>query len=213
MKNIDVIIVEDDEQIREGLSRVLEESSGCRCLGSFSTGEAALEKAKLLNPQVILMDIGLPGMNGIECLRQVKQRMPGTSVVMLTVFEDDKRVFESLVAGADGYLLKKTPPSKIIDSLRELQDGGAPMSTQIARRVLRVFRENPTTQKGSGLSKRENEILGQLAKGYTSKQIAENLFISAATVRDHQKNIYRKLQVHSKTEAVNKIFRFRAFLK
>ena len=139
MKNIDVIIVEDDEQIREGLSRVLEESSGCRCLGSFSTGEAALEKVKSLNPQVILMDIGLPGMNGIECLRQVKQHMPGTSVVMLTVFEDDKRVFESLVAGADGYLLKKTPPSKIIDSLRELQDGGAPMSTQIARRVLRVF--------------------------------------------------------------------------
>lgn len=213
VENISVVIVEDDRQIREGLSDVLNKAPGCRCVGSFSSGEAALKNVNSLDPQVILMDIGLPGMNGIECLRQVKQLMPKVSVVMLTVFEDDDRVFDSIVAGADGYLLKKTPASKIVDSLRDVQNGGAPMSNQIARRVLDVFRKNPRPNETNGLSKREKEVLEQLAKGYTHKEIADNLFVSPTTVRCHIRNIYEKLHVHSKTEAINKVFRLHTLLK
>ena len=213
VEDVNVMIVEDDEQIREGLLHVLNECSGWRCVGSFESGEAALEEVEALAPNIILMDIGLPGMNGIECLRQVKQLLPNVSVVMLTVFEDDDRVFDSIAAGADGYLLKKTPPSKIVDSLRDLQNGGAPMSNQIARRVLELFRKSPRRDDTQMLSKRETEILDQLVKGYTHKQIAEALFISPETVRGHLKKIYEKLHVHSKTEAVSKVFRLRSLLK
>jgi len=155
------------------------------------------------------MDIGLPGINGIECLRQIKQSTPNILVVMLTVFEDDERVFESIITGADGYLLKKTPAPKIIDALNEVLNGGAPMSNQIAKRVLDKFRMDPNEDETQSLSKREKEILDQLAKGYTHKQIAENLFISPETVRGHLKNIYQKLHVHTKTAAVNKAFHFK----
>ena len=213
MENINVVIVEDDRQIREGLSHVLNTAPGCQCVGSFSSAEAALKNVKSLDPQVILMDIGLPGMNGIECLRQVKQSMPAISVVMLTVFEDDDRVFDSIVAGADGYLLKKTPASKIVDSLRDVRNGGAPMSNQIARRVLDMFRKDPRADETSGLSKREKEVLEKLAEGCTYKEIASNLFVSPTTVRCHIRNIYEKLHVHSKTEAINKVFRLHTLMK
>jgi len=209
LDNISIVIVEDDDLIREGIANIIDEQSGYKCSGSFSNGEAMLEKVKLINPQIVLMDIGLPGINGIECLRQIRQSSPSILVVMLTVFEDDERVFESIIAGADGYLLKKTPAPKIIDALNEVLNGGAPMSNQIAKRVLDKFRLTPDEDETQSLSKREKEILDLLAKGYTHKQIAENIFISPETVRGHLKNIYQKLHVHSKTAAVNKAFHFK----
>lgn len=213
MENIRVMIVEDDEIVKEELRAVLDQSPGCRCVGVFANGEAALAKVTALNPHVILMDIGLPGMNGIECLRQVKQLVPKTSVVMLTVFEDDGRIFDSIIAGANGYLLKRTSPAKIVDSLLDIRNGGAPMSGQIARRVLELFRMSPQPDETHGLTNRETEILDHLAKGYTHKQVADNLFVSPETVRCHLKNIYQKLHVHSKSEAINKVFNLRTILK
>ncbi len=213
MDNISVMIVEDDRLMREKLKEVLDQSSGWQCVGAFSSGEAALEEVTSLNPHVIVMDIGLPGMNGIECLREVKQRVPNASVVMLTVFEDDNRIFDSILAGANGYLLKRTPPSKIVDALRDIQNGGAPMSNQIARRVLELFRAVPHRDETHGLSQRETSVLDQLAKGYTHKEIADNLFISPGTVRVHLHNIYEKLHVHSKTEAISKVFHLHTLLR
>ena len=213
MDNISVVIVEDDDLIREGMANIIDEQSGFTCSGSFSSGEALLEGIDLINPKIVLMDIGLPGMNGIECLRQIKQNSLYILVVMLTVFEDDERVFESIIAGADGYLLKKTTPPKIIDALNDVLNGGAPMSNQIAKRVLDNFRMTPDIDETQSLSKREKEILDLLSKGFTHKQIAENIFISPETVRGHLKNIYKKLQVHSKTEAVSKAFQLKKLFR
>ena len=213
MDNISVVIVEDDDLIREGMANIIDEQSGFTCSGSFSSGEALLEGIDLINPKIVLMDIGLPGMNGIECLRQIKQNSLYILVVMLTVFEDDERVFESIIAGADGYLLKKTTPPKIIDALNDVLNGGAPMSNQIAKRVLDNFRMTPDIDEPQSLSKREKEILDLLSKGFTHKQIAENIFISPETVRGHLKNIYKKLQVHSKTEAVSKAFQLKKLFR
>lgn len=213
MDNISVVIVEDDDLIREGMTNIIDEQFGYRCSGSFSNGEALLEKINLINPKIVLMDIGLPGMNGIECLRQIRQNSQNILVIMLTVFEDDERVFESIIAGADGYLLKKTTPPKIIDALNDVLNGGAPMSNQIAKRVLDNFRMTPDVDETQSLSKREKEILDLLSKGFTHKQIAENIFISPETVRGHLKNIYKKLQVHSKTEAVSKAFQLKKLFR
>jgi DNA-binding NarL/FixJ family response regulator len=213
LDNISVVIVEDDDLIREGMANIIDEQSGYRCSGSFSNGEALLEKINLINPKIVLMDIGLPGMNGIECLRQIRQNSQNILVIMLTVFEDDERVFESIIAGADGYLLKKTTPPKIIDALNDVLNGGAPMSNQIAKRVLDNFRMTPGIDETQSLSKREKEILDLLSKGFTHKQIAENIFISPETVRGHLKNIYKKLQVHSKTEAVSKAFQLKKLFR
>ena len=213
MENINVVIVEDDDLIREGLATVIDEQPGFKCTGSYSSAEELLENIKISDPKIFLMDIGLPGMDGIECLRQIKQSIPKLLVIMLTVFEDDDRVFESIVSGADGYLLKKTTAPKILEALKDVLNGGAPMSNQIAKRVLDKFRVHPNEDETQILSKREKEILDQLAKGYTHKQIAENLFISPETVRGHLKNIYQKLHVHSKTEAVSKVFHFRKLHK
>ncbi len=209
METIKVIIVEDDDLIRDGIANILDDQLGYQCSGSFPSGELMLENVKSINPRIILMDIGLPGINGIECLRQVKQNMQDVLVVMLTIFEDDERVFDSIIAGADGYLLKKDPAPKIIDALNDVLNGGAPMSNQIAKRVLDKFRPNLEEDETQILSKREKEILDHLAKGFTHKQIAENLFISPETVRGHLKNIYQKLHVHSKTEAVSKVFHYK----
>ena len=213
MEKLRIMIVEDDELMREQLLDVLDQSPECRCVGAFPSGEAALEEVTILNPQIILMDVGLPGMNGIECLRQIKLRLPTACVIMLTVFEDDNRIFDSILAGADGYLLKRTPLSTIVASLLDVRNSGAPMTSQVARRVLDMFREAPHRAETQGLTKRETEILDQIARGYSHKQIAINLFISPGTVRIHLKNIYHKLHVHSKTEAVSKIFNLRALLK
>ncbi len=203
IKNINVAVVEDQVEIREGLEIMLNQSSEFNCIGTYSNGEWLLKDLIIIKPDIVLMDIGLPGISGIECLKQIKMINPDIAVVMLTVFEDDEKIFNSILAGADGYLLKKTPQAKLIESLAELFNGGAAVNPQIARKVLELFRTKPNEDMES-LSSRETEILNELVKGYTHKQIAEKLFISPETVRGHLKNIYQKLHVHSKTEAVVK---------
>lgn len=210
MNPIKVAIVEDQLEIREGIEFVLNQSEYFVCVGDYSNGESLLENINEIKPDIVLMDIGLPGMNGIECLKKIKELNSQSAVVMLTIFEDDERVFNSILAGADGYLLKKTPPAKLIELLYELHNGGVPMNPQIARRVLEMFRGR-SDRDYENLSNREIEILNELVKGYNHKQIADKLFISPETVRGHLKNIYRKLHVHSKTEALTKVFHIKPF--
>ena len=158
-------------------------------------------------PDVVLMDINLPRMSGIECTRRLKERQPDVPIMMLTIYEDDEKIFDSLTAGASGYLLKKTPPAKLLDAILELHNGGSPMSSRIARKVVETFRALGTSSKEiENLSKRESEILSHLAKGYRYKEIADTLFISIETVRTHIRNIYEKLHVRSRSEAVLKAF-------
>jgi DNA-binding NarL/FixJ family response regulator len=204
---ITVALVEDIRELREELSTLISGFNGLCCAASFSTAEEALLKLPSVLPDVILMDINLPGMSGIECARILKHRLPQTPIMMLTVYEDDERIFESLKAGAVGYLLKKTPPAGIMEAIQEAHGGGSPMSNQIARRVIATFqtRLRPTDEAGA-LSPRELEILSQLARGLRYKEIADALFISTDTVRTHLRNIYRKLQVRSAAEALFKTF-------
>jgi len=210
MNPIKVAVVEDQQDIREGIEAVLNQSEFFVCVGDYADGEALLTDLSEISPNIILMDIGLPGMNGIECLKRVKEISPMVAVVMLTVFEDDDKVFNSILAGADGYLLKKTPPIKLVELLYELHNDGVAMNPQIARRVLEMFRVKSDRDYGN-LSSREIEILNELVKGYNYKQIADKLFISPETVRGHLKNIYKKLHVHSKTEALTKVFHLKPF--
>ncbi|AFH48592.1 Response regulator [Ignavibacterium album JCM 16511] len=205
-------VVEDEPEILEGIEIILNQSLLFQCTGTYSNGEKLLEEINILKPDLVLMDIVLPGINGIECLKLIKMLNPDILVVMLTVFEDDEKIFNSILAGADGYLLKKTPPNKLIESLSDIVNGGVAMNPQIAKKVLDIFRIKPA-QEFESLSNREMEILDGLVKGFTHKQIAEKLFISPETVRGHLKNIYRKLHVHSKTEAVVKALSFNPYRK
>lgn len=213
MQGINIAIIEDDDKIREGLAFVINNTGRFNNVYTFSSGEEVLQKITGINPDIVLMDIGLPGMTGIECLKKMKQIRPSLSVVMLTVFEDSEQVFNSIMAGASGYILKKTPSSKLVELLEELYNGGAPMSAQIARRVLEFFQSEPPSKGLDELSNREVEVLNELVRGYTSKQIAEKLFISSTTVRDHLKSIYQKLHVHTRSEAVAKTLRFNPLTK
>lgn len=203
---IKVVIVEDNEPIRKGLTELINHSNDFECSGSFSSSEEALINIPKINPDIILMDIQLPGISGIECVRIIKKEYPFILIMMLTVFENNDNIFESLKAGASGYLLKKTPSSELIESIKDLYNGGSPMSGIIARKVVQAFQtENNIKSNQTNLSKRENEILTYLAKGYRYKEIADKLFISIETVRTHIRNIYEKLQVRSRTEALLKI--------
>ena len=202
-----VALVEDDAQVREGLRLLIDHSKNCACVASFSSAEEALARLPSLDADVVLMDIELPGLSGIECIRELKLRQPKFQIMMLTVFEDHDRIFQSLAAGASVYLLKQTPPDKLLEAITELHRGGAPMSTQIARRVVEVFRQAaPGGDATAGLSPREKEIVALLAKGYLYKEIASQLGISVETVRTHIHNTYEKLHVRSRTEAVMKIY-------
>lgn len=203
--NITVAIVEDDAGIRDALIRVLEGARDFRCLGWFTNGEDALRELPAQKPDVILMDINLPGMSGVECVRRLKAQALSPLVLMLTVYEDSDQIFESLAAGATGYLLKRTPPPELLQAIREVHAGGAPMSSQIARKVVQSFRTAPPAGTGT-LSPREQEILGWLAQGFLIKEIADRLGISFDTVRTHIRRIYEKLQVHSRSQAVAKFF-------
>lgn len=205
--SITVAIVEDDEGIRDALVRVLERAADFRCLGWFSNGEEALRELPALQPEVVLMDINLPGMNGVECVRRLKALGPTCHIVMLTVYEDAEQIFESLAAGATGYLLKRTPPAELLAAIRDVHAGGAPMSSQIARKVVQSFRAAVPAGATASLSPREQEILGWLAQGFLIKEIADRLGISFDTVRTHIRRIYEKLQVHSRTQAVAKYLR------
>jgi DNA-binding NarL/FixJ family response regulator len=205
---IRVAIVEDTVEIREGLGALINGSDGFRCIASYATAEAALRDLERQNPDVVLMDINLPGMSGIECTREIKARQPATPIMMLTIYEDHDKIFESLKAGASGYILKKTPPAKLLESIQDLHTGGSPMSSQIARKVVGAFQHMaPSPKDTDNLSRREQEILSYLAKGYRYKEIADTLFISIETVRTHLRNIYEKLHVRSRSEAVLKLFK------
>jgi DNA-binding NarL/FixJ family response regulator len=201
-----VVIVEDDPGIREMLSRVVRNAKGLELLAAYGDGESALAGMASLKPKVAVVDIQLPGMNGVECTRAVKELSPGTQVLVFTVFGDSEYVFDALKAGASGYLLKRTSRAEILEAIGLVSDGGAPMSGGIARLVVESFREK-TRKKGKtceNLTQREEEILGLLAKGYIAKEIAGQLFISFYTVRFHIRKIYEKLHVRSKTEAILK---------
>jgi DNA-binding NarL/FixJ family response regulator len=204
---INVAIVEDEDNVRKGLAALINGSEGFRCVLTYSSAEKALPELLKNSPNVVLMDLNLPGMSGIECIRRLKARQPALPIMVLTVYEDDDKIFESLRAGATGYLLKKTPPAKLLEAILDLQNGGSPMSSSIARKVVQTLQAmGPSSKEAENLSKREHEILAYLAKGYRYKEIADALFISIETVRTHLHNIYEKLHVRSRSEAVLKAF-------
>lgn len=202
---IQVAIVEDDEEIRANLTHRIGGNPAFRLLGSYADAEAAITDLPRHKPDVVLMDINLPGMDGVECVRQLKRQMPKVQFIMLTVYEDGNRLFKSLVAGASGYLLKRTSPVKLLAAIREAYEGGSPMTPQIARRVVQHFRHTPEpSPECEALTPREKEVLEQLSKGFRYKEIMDNLTISTGTLNSYIRNIYEKLHVHSRTEAVVK---------
>jgi DNA-binding NarL/FixJ family response regulator len=202
---ITVSIVEDDRGTRESLGELLGRASSLRCVGSHPDGETALQKIPDERPDVVLMDINLPGMNGIECVSRLKELMPKTQVLMLTTYEESDLIFDSLRNGASGYLLKNAPPKELINAIEQVHAGGSPMSMQIARKVVSHFRQikQPSSEMET-LTQREQEILALLAKGFLYKEIADQLGISLSTVRAHLHTVYQKLHVQSRTEAVVK---------
>jgi DNA-binding NarL/FixJ family response regulator len=202
---IRVAIVEDRDDIRESLRTLIDEQEDFECRHAFPNAEEAIDKIPAIGADVVLMDINLPGINGIDCIKQLKQTCPSLQFMMMTVYEDDEKIFQSLEAGATGYLLKNTAPEKIFESVVELHQGGSPMSMQIARRVVQSFaKQSPSRQ--DGLSVREHEILELLTKGLLYKEVAARINISTETVRRHCHNIYRKLQVQNRVEAINKVY-------
>lgn len=206
-KSVSVAIVEDDPVLLASWGKIVGRMSGYRCLGQYGSAEAALEDLPGNPPDVVLMDINLPGMSGIECTRVVKRILPQVDVIMLTMFADEDNLFDSLRAGACGYLLKRTTPAALKEALAQARTGGSPMSPQIARQVVQFFQGRPATPSESDLEKlseRETEILRLLSEGRAYKDIADHLQISMDTVRTHIRRIYHKLQVHSRTEAVVK---------
>ena len=204
-KSIRVAIVEDDKMVREGLQMLLNGSPGFSCAAAYPSGEEALEGIPAVLPDVVLMDIHLPGISGIECILKIKEKYPLMLFIMLTVFEDTDVIFQSLSAGACGYLLKHTTPVKLLEAIQEVFDGGSPMSAEIARKVVQSFQHSTDkTCISDRMTRREEEILKFLAQGYFYKEIASSLSISTETVRTHLRNIYEKLQVRTRTEAILK---------
>lgn len=202
---ITVSVVEDNDALREGWGVLLKGSHGFTCVGAYSSAEEALEKIPASIPDVILMDINLPGISGVDCVRKLKKSLPQISIIMITVHEDSEQVFEALKAGANGYLVKRTPPAKILEAIDDVVKGGSPMSSQIARLVVQSFQSSPKVANDMhALTNREQEILALLAKGFRYAEIGESLFISTETVRGHLRHIYEKLSVRSRTEAVLK---------
>jgi len=206
--SISIAIVEDLDVVRNGLKDFISLSTDFLVVGSYKSGEEALQKLPETKPDIVIMDINLPGMNGIECIRQVKDKSPGTQFMMFTVYENDDKVFEALKAGASGYLLKNTGLLHIAESVKELHEGGSPMSANIARKMVNLVRgdADKKTPFLDLLSPREKEILQLLAKGLLYKEIAEQLNITTGTVRIHIHKIYEKLHVQNRTEAINKAF-------
>jgi len=203
-----VSIVEDNEQLRTTLARVLNRVEGFRCISHYGDAESALENLPKDRPEVVLMDINLPGMNGVECVRQLKQAIPQILVIMLTVYEDTENIFNALAAGASGYLLKRTKSAELLEAISEVRRGGSPMTTHIARKVVQSFQKaGPSPRSTENLSQREQEVLDCLSQGFLYKEIAEKLGISYETVHTYIRRIYEKLQVRTRTEAVAKFLR------
>ena len=203
---INVAIVEDDAEVRRSLINIINREAGMSCAGAFGAAREALEQIPRLRPQTVLMDINLPGMSGIECVRKLAEAVPGLQIVMLTVYHDTKAIFDSLAAGAVGYLLKPVRADELVRAIRDVRAGGAPMSTSIARQVVQAFKKPASPERGDvpDLSPREREVVELLAKGYQSKEIATQLGIAYWTVESHVAHIYQKLHVRSRAEAVAK---------
>lgn len=210
MKEITVCIVDDVNELRQALEEIVSSADGYKCIGTMRNGSEAITTIPLLKPDVVLMDINLgESESGIDLVRELKPIMPATNFMMCTVYEDDEKIFEALSAGASGYILKKTEPQKLLESIKELHEGGAPMSSQIARKVVVAFRQKPVATQSPAidqLSHREKQILEELSRGLMYKEIANVLFISSETVRKHVYHIYEKLHVTNRVEAVNKYF-------
>src|SRR5258706_10310824 len=210
MNDISVCIVDDNKQLRSALEEIIVMSDGYACIGTFGTAETAIETLPKLKPDVVLMDINLGSSeSGIDCVKILKPQMPATNFMMCTVYEEDEKIFEALSAGASGYILKKTAPGKMLEAIRELYQGGAPMSSQIARKVVAAFQNKPAVTGEDNLavlSNREREILELLSRGLMYKEIAWELSISQETVRKHVYHIYEKLHVTNRIEAVNKFY-------
>ena len=201
---IKVSIVEDNDRFRESLSVMLNGCPGFRCAGTHRTAEEALAQLPKEAPDVVLMDIELPKRSGIECVRELKRLLPTVPVMMLTAYDNPEKIFESLRAGACGYLLKRTSLAEVLEAIEEMHRGGSPMSTQIARRVVASLHQPTPKGPATALTEREEQILARLAKGFSNKEIADLLNVSLETVRTHLRHIYEKLHVHSRTEAVVK---------
>lgn len=203
--SINVSIVEDDERVRDSLAGILDATPEFRCLRTYHNGEDAVKHIQTERPDILLMDIQLPRMSGIECVGLIKEQLPDLPVVMLTVFENSEKVFKALEAGACGYLVKRTPASELLGALRQVHGGGAPMTGRIARMVVQSFqRMGKSKSDTENLTPRETEILDLLAQGYLCKEIADKLTLSLRTVHTHLKHIYEKLHVRSRTQAVLK---------
>ena len=211
MSDIKIALCEDNEAFRESLRQFIDETPGFRVISSLSSADSILEICRCNKPDVILMDIDMPGIGGIQATMTIKNSFPDINILMLTVYEDDKKIFDAILAGAIGYLLKKTPPEKILESITEVQMGGASMSSSIVKKVIRFFNENNSFPKAEDytLSIREMAILKCLVNGDSYKMIADNCSISIGTVRSHINNIYKKLHINSKSEAVAKALKER----
>jgi DNA-binding NarL/FixJ family response regulator len=205
---ITVSIVEDNDKLRETLVRVINRAAGFHCESHYANAEDALKDLPRVKPDVVLMDINLPGMNGVECVRQLKKIAPEIQVMMLTVYEDTENIFDALAAGASGYMLKRTAGRELLEAIREVHRGGSPMTTHIARKVVQSFqRAAPETSPTENLSDREQQVLDLLSQGLMYKEIADKLSISYETVHTYIRRIYEKLQVRTRTEAVAKFLR------
>ena len=209
-ETIKVAIIEDRREIRDGLAMLINGTQGFKCTGSYRSMEDALPRIGTDLPDVALCDIGLPGMSGIEGMRILKEKFPALLLLMLTIYDDDERIFDALCAGACGYLLKKTPPAKLLEGLREAVDGGSPMSPEVARRVIALFRDiRPPERADYELTPHETRLLKLLVEGHNYKTAALELNVSINTISFHMRHIYEKLQVHSKSEAVAKAIKGR----
>jgi DNA-binding NarL/FixJ family response regulator len=205
---ITVSIVEDNDKLRGTLARVIARAEGFSCVSQHASAEDALKELPSVKPNVVLMDINLPGINGVECVRQLKKILPQTQVMMLTVYEDTENIFNALAAGASGYMLKRTPGAELLEAICEVQRGGSPMTTHIARKVVQSFqRSGGTDDPTATLSEREQQVLDLLSQGLIYKEIAEKIGISYETVHTYVRRIYEKLQVRTRTEAVAKFLR------
>jgi DNA-binding NarL/FixJ family response regulator len=203
--SISIALVEDESRVRDQLAKIINEASGFRCQGSFGSAEQALREIPRQPPDVVLMDINLPKMSGVECAFRLKKLLPQVQIVMLTVFDDSEQIFKALEMGASGYLLKRAPSDEILKAVMEVHRGGAPMSSYIARQVVQSFAKR-SNQEAPNLSPREEEVLALVAKGYVNKEIADRLGLGLETVRSYLKSTYDKLHVRSRTEAAMKFF-------
>ena len=205
---ITVAIVEDDGPLRASLAGILQRAANCRCVGAFASAEEALREIPGLSPQVVLMDINLPGIDGVQCVRRLAELIPVAQILMLTVHDDPDNIFESLSAGASGYLLKPVRAAELLSAIKDVYAGGAPMTSNIARKVVHSFkRTGAASEEGRQLSPRERDVLDFLVKGYSYKEVAEQMGISYSTVHTHIEHIYQKLHVQSRAQAVARYLR------